>query len=317
MDLIKFILENREDARALADLLADHDELIRQMAIYVLSGKAGTKEDRAKILGDYAAEVQAKVNWTIKTAEGVWAGQYGNDQERRDKLGADYDLVMFRVNQTAAVTVTSTYTYGIDSGGKRYVLKKFPTARGAMTWYGYDQHNQGSNPYVFDGSGCGFCSFLSVIATLRGYNVLPLKYATDYLKSVTGANKCPISLMAGMKLLDHEHIEYDWIRSFSTASCYNDILTHLRRGMPVIVSLYKNNRAGKETKRYTNYAHYAVLIGVTSNGKGYLLDSGGRKPRFVDLYDLCDHVPPAGDKPDYSPAWNGWKNAGGYVKVFM
>jgi hypothetical protein len=186
-----------------------------------------------------------------------------------------------------------------------------------MTWYGYDQHNQGSNPFVFDGSGCGFCSFLAVIATLRGYNILPLKYATDNLKAVTGANKCPISLMAGMKLLVHEHIQYEWVRSFSVASAYNDILTHLRKGMPVIVSLSKDNRAGKEDKRYTRYAHYSLLIGVSANGKGYLLDSSSKRPRFVDLYDLCDHVPPAGTNPDYSPTWNGWKNAGGYVKVFM
>ena len=320
MDPVKIILENQlttDQAVSLVELLTDHEELIRQMAIYVLAGKAGTKEDRAKLLGDYAAEVQAKVNWTIKTAEAVWAGQYGNDDERREKLGADYDLVMFRVNQTAAVTVPTSYKYATDNGGKRYVLKGFPTARGAMTWYGYDQHNQGTNPFVFDGSGCGFCSALAVIATLRGYNVLPLRYATDYLKTVAGANKCPISTMAMLKLLDHEKIQYDWVRNFGTASAYNDILLHLRKGMPVMVHLFKDNRAGKEDKRYTNYAHYAVLIGVTASGKGYLLDSSGKRPRFVDLYDLCDHIPTAKDKPDWSPNWNGNKNCGGYVKVYM
>jgi hypothetical protein len=215
------------------------------------------------------------------------------------------------------VTVPAGYKYSTDNGGKRYVLKDFPTARGKMTWYGFDQHNQGSNPFVFDGSGCGFCSALAVIATLRGYNVLPLRYATDYLKTVAGANKCPISTMAMLKLLDHEKIQYDWVRNFGTASAYNDILLHLRRGMPVIVHLFKDNRAGREDKRYTNYAHYAVLIGVTASGKGYLLDSSGKRPRFVDLYDLCDHIPTAKEKPDWSPNWNGNKNCGGYVKVYM
>jgi hypothetical protein len=242
---------------------------------------------------------------------------YGTGDARKEALGADYELVMYRVNQTATVTVPAGYKYSTDNGGKRYVLRDFPTARGKMTWYGYDQHNQGSNPFVFDGSGCGFCSALAVIATLRGYNVLPLRYATDYLKTVAGANKCPISTMAMLKLLDHEKIQYDWVRNFGTASAYNDILLHLRRGMPVMVHLFKDNRAGKEDKRYTNYAHYAVLIGVTANGKGYLLDSSGKRPRFVDLYDLCDHIPTAKDKPDWSPNWNGNKNCGGYVKVYM
>ena len=320
MDHIKVILENQltaENTVGLVELLTDREELIRQMAMYVLQGKAGNSQDRAALLGIYAEDVQKKVNWVIKTAEDVWAGVYGNDQDRKDKLGKDYELVMYRVNQTAVVTVPADYKYSTDNGGKRYVLKNFPTARGKMTWYGYDQHNQGSNPFVFDGSGCGFCSALAVIATLRGYNVLPLRYATDYLKSVAGASKCPISTMAMLKLLDHEKIQYDWVRSFGTASAYNDILLHLRRGMPVIVHLFKDNRAGKEDKRYTRYAHYAVLIGVTSNGKGYLLDSSGHRPRLVDLYDLCDHVPTAKDKPDWSPTWNGNKNCGGYVKVYM
>ena len=320
MDPIKVILENQltaEDAVSLVELLTDHNALIRAMARYVLEGKAGTSAERKALLGSYAEEVQEKVNWTIKAAENVWAGMYGTGDARKEALGADYELVMFRVNQTATVTVPAGYKYSTDNGGKRYVLRDFPTARGKMTWYGYDQHNQGSNPFVFDGSGCGFCSALAVIATLRGYNVLPLRYATDYLKTVAGANKCPISTMAMLKLLDHEKIQYDWVRSFGTASAYNDILLHLRRGMPVMVHLFKDNRAGKEDKRYTNYAHYAVLIGVTATGKGYLLDSSGKRPRFVDLYDLCDHIPTAKDKPDWDPNWNGNKNCGGYVKVYM
>lgn len=320
MDKIKVILENQltaEDAVYLVEVLTDHDGLIRQMARYVLEGKAGAGDARKAFLGMYYDEVQEKVSWVVQAADDVWTGKYGNGDARKEALGADYELVMFRVNQTAIITVPPDYKYATDNGGKRYVLKDFPTARGKVTWYGFDQHHQGSNPFAFDGSGCGFCSFLAVISTLKGYDVLPLRYATDYLKSVAGASKCPISLMAGLKLLDHEHIAYDWIRSFTTASAYNDILLHLRKGMPVIVSLFKDTRAGKEDKRYTNYAHYAVLIGATSDGKGYLLDSGSKRPRLVNLYDLCDHVPTAKEKPDWSPTWNGWKNAGGYVKIYM
>lgn len=162
MDPIKIILENQltlESAADLVELLSDHDALIRQMALYVLQGKAGTSAERAALLGSYAEEVQEKVNWTIKTAEAVWAGQYGNDQERREKLGADYGLVMFRVNQTAAVTVPTSYKYATDNGGKRYVLKGFPTARGAMTWYGYDQHNQDLTRLFSTGAGAGSVHF--------------------------------------------------------------------------------------------------------------------------------------------------------------
>lgn len=63
---------------------------------------------------------------------------------------------------------------------------------------------------------------------------------------------------------------------------YKDIFEHLSKGMPVIVSLSKDNREGNEDKRYTNYAHYSLLIGVTNNGKNaYLLDSG---QNYLDIY---------------------------------
>lgn len=312
-DLIRIILENQLTAEDIASM-QNHNELIRQMARYVLEGKAGTGDARKAFLGTYYEEVQAKVTWTIKAAEAVWSGKYGNGDAREEALGDDYDLVMFRVNQTTAITIPTGIKYSTDNGGKRYVLKDFPTARGKMTWYGFDQHNQGSNPFLFDRSGCGFCSFMAVIATLRGYNIMPLRYATDFLKSVTGADKCPISIMAGMKLLDHEKIQYDWVRSFGAASAYNDILLHLRKGMPVIVSL-SADKGG--SKAYTNENHYSLLIGVTENGKGYLLDSGGRKPRYVSLYDICRYIPTAKDRPDYSSTWNGWSNAGGYLKIYM
>ena len=120
-------------------------------------------------------------------------------------------------------------------------------------------------------------------------------------------------------MLNNEGIKYIWVKgSLTTNGAYKDILDHLSKGMPVIVSLSKDNRAGKEDKRYTNYAHYSLLIGVTSDGKkGYLLDSGAKLPRYIDLLDLCDHIPATKNSPDYKPIWNGWTNAGGYVKVEM
>ena len=162
-------------------------------------------------------------------------------------------------------------------------------------------------------------SFYGVISTIKGYKDMPIKYADKKLKSVTGGVKCPISMWAGCKLLHSEGIKFKWVKgSLTTNGVYKDILDHLSKGMPVIVSLSKDNRAGKEDKKYTNYAHYSLLIGVTSDKKkGYLLDSGGRLPRYIDLKDLCDHIPATKNSPDYNPIWNGWTNAGGYVKVQM
>ena len=301
--------------------LLSGENLIRFMAIYVSGGKVGKGDERKTILGTYYDEVQEKVDWAYKTAQDVWKGMYPNGEaNRKAAFGADYELVQFWVNKLVpGIYVPTNLSYTKDNSGKRYLVKDVPTAKGKITWKGYNQHSQGSNPYVFDGSGCGFMSFYSVISTIKGYNDMPIRYAEKRLKTVTGADKCPISIWAGCKLLLSEGIKFQWIKgSLTTNRAYKDILDHLSKGKPVIVSLFKDNRAGKEDKRYTNYAHYSLLIGVTSDGKkGYLLDSGGKLPRYIDLEDLCDHIPGTKNNPDYDPNWNGWSNAGGYVKVEM
>ena len=286
----------------ISKLLSDKN-LIRFMAMYVSGGKLDKEDERKVLLGTYYDEVQEKVNWAYKIAQDVWKGMYPNGEEnRKAAFGADYDLVQFWVNQlVSAIYVPTNLSYSKDNSGKRYLVKNVPTAKGKITWKGYNQHSQGDNPYVFDGSGCGFMSFYGVISTLKGFNDMPIKYADKKLNSITGATKCPISIWAGCKLLDSEGIKYKWVKgTLTTNGVYKDILDHLSKGMPVIVSLYKDNRAGKEDKRYTNYAHYSLLIGVTSDGKkGYLLDSGAKLPRYIDLMDLCDHIPGTNNNSGY------------------
>ena len=313
--------ENWEKIQSGVSNLLSGENLITFMAMYASGGKVNKGDERKALLGAYYDEVQSKVDWAYETAQDVWKGMYPSGGENRKAIfGADYELIQFWVNKLIpSIYVPTSLSCIKDNSGKRYLVKNVPTAKGKITWKGYNQHSQGSNPYSFDGSGCGFMSFYSVISTIKGYNEMPIKYADMKLNAITGAKKCPISIWAGCKLLNSEGIKFKWVKgSLTTNGVYKDILDHLSKGMPVIVSLYKDNRAGKEDKRYTNYAHYSLLIGVTSDGKkGYLLDSGGKLPRYIDLKDLCDHIPGTKNNPTYDSNWNGWVNAGGYVKVEM
>jgi hypothetical protein len=58
-----------------------------------------------------------------------------------------------------------------------------------------------------------------------------------------------------------------------------------------------------------------------SDGKrAFLLDSSGdpaRGPRWVNLKDICDHVPTAKAGGTFKKTWDGWSNDGGVVFVFM
>lgn len=339
--VISYILDNQiqsetwnEVHEEVNSLMNDHDQLIRDISQYVLDNKAGGGEARRAIVGVYYDEVQKYVTWVINTADEVWAGKWGNgDEARLQKFvdagysAADYAMVKARVNATkdqhTKIYVPDGLKWTKDMGGKRYLLPNVPTKKGVITWKGYPQGAQGDNPYVFSGSGCGFMSFYAAISTIKGYNMTPLEYANKNLKAA-GGTKCPISTAVGQHLLDREGIKYKRVKSFDTDGLVKILREHLATGCPAVVALTRCNRAGVNHKgRYAGSEHYALLIGVSADGKkAYLMDSSkdpARCPRYVDLWDICDHIPTAKEKEDLSPQglWNGWSNCGGVVLIDM
>lgn len=306
-------------------LLSNHDELIRQLARYVLEGKAGNDKVREAAIGSFYNEVQDKVTWTVRTAEEVWANVYGTGEARRAALGADFDLVMFRVNQTRAkhekIFISPNLKAKTDMNGKRYVVSGVSTSKGTVNFIGYPQGAQGANKYNIKGSGCGASAIVGAIATAKGYTTTLVDYLDNNLTAV-GGTVCPISTAIAEKLLDREAISYKRVKSFTTDSLTEILRKHLWTGNPVFVSLRRYSRSGADHKgRYAGAEHYALLIGCTEDGKkGYLLDSSrdtNRPPRYVDLHDLADHVPTAREKETYSPIWNGWSNCGGVLLITM
>ena len=171
--------------------------------MYVSDGKIGKGDELKTILGTFYDEVQNKVNWAYETAQNVWKGKYPNgESNRRVVFGADYALIQFWENQLVpSIFVPTNLSKTIDNSGKRYLIKNVPTTKGKITWKWYNQHNQGHNPFVFDGSGCGFMSFYSVISTIKEYDDMPMEYANKKLRKVTGGEKCPTNIWAGCNYL--------------------------------------------------------------------------------------------------------------------
>lgn len=317
MDLIEFILKNQIVAEDWVDisesmplLLGNHANLIRLMAQYVLDGKAGTGDSRKALLGLYYDEVQAKVSWVIQAALDVWDGKYGNGDERKTKLGPDYSLVMARVNAMATQYLPDKLSITKKNG--RYTLPGIPTARGVKVYRGFDQHDQDGDSYKIDGSGCGLCSPLGVFATFADDRVTPVDFCRTRLKTVTGQTVCPVGISNQIKILSSVGIGSTWVKK--TEDAYEDIRKHLLTGRPVIVSLSCRNKAGTRTNRYTNSGHYSLLIGMRKDGKAYLLDSSAREPRWVDLKDICQHIPNYDADGSTKQTWV-WAGQGGYLKV--
>jgi hypothetical protein len=329
-DLIKFILENQltaEDWKEISVLMEDQDKLIRQITMLVMQDKYGKGEERRAALGAYYDAVQSKIKQVYETAEAVWRGDYGNgDDHRRELIGPDYDLVKYRVKETRAehgeLTVKeSEISVTRDQGGRRYVLPAVPTALGIRDYHGYKQTAQGDNPYNFSGSGCGISSAYACVSTKKGYDMSLREWADKNLAAV-GGTICPISTAIMERLLAREGMRYTRLRNFTTDSLTASVKAHLKTGNPVILALTRCNRAGVSHKgRYANSEHYAVLTHMNADGKrAFLLDSSGdpnRGPRWVDLHDICDHVPTAKAKETFKEIWNGWSNCGGVLLVYM
>ena len=332
MDILKFIVDNQlteetwvEILPDITSLLADHEKLIRDLALWTSKGNAGNGEARLACLGIYADEVQNKINWAYGMAKDVWAGKYGSGDTRKALLGDDYDLIQYWVTQTRPRTyIVGMPKVGMDQNGKRYFVRDFPTSKGSRTIYSFPQTRQGANPYNFAGSGCGLSAVGSAIYSIKGYNDMTLRQYADKNLSEVGGTKCPISTAIMERLLKREGITYKRVKSFDTDRLADIVRGHLSSGNPVILSLTRCNRKGENHKgRYANSEHYAILWGVTEDGKkAFLFDSSGdpnRGPRMVDLWDICDHVPEAREREDLDPRglWNGWSNCGGVLLINM
>lgn len=307
--------------------MKDRGALIRDLAMQTMRGAYGKGDLRRAALGGYYDDVQKKITEVYKIAEDVWSGMYGNgDEHRRELIGPDYDLVKYRVKETRAehgelTAKDNEISVTLDLTKKRYVLPAVPTALGTRFYYGYKQTAQGDNPYNFSGSGCGISSAYACVSTIKDYKMTLREWADKNLKEV-GGTKCPISTAVMERLLAREGIRYSRLRNFTTDSLTASVKAHLKTGNPVILALTRCNRAGVNHKgRYANSEHYAVLTHMNADGKrAFLLDSSGdpnRGPRWVDLRDVCDHVPTAEAKETFKATWDGWSKDGGVVFVFM
>lgn len=65
----------------------------------VLLGKYGVGEERKKKLGSDYEAVQDRINEVLTLTDAVLRGDYGVGEERKKKLGSDYDIVQWNINR--------------------------------------------------------------------------------------------------------------------------------------------------------------------------------------------------------------------------
>lgn len=89
---------------------------VEQAARDVISGAYGDDGERKSKLGIYYDVVQARVNYLYDLAAACKRGDYGNGDERKNKLGADYEAVQTIINASYESQSVSYRTYTVQAG---------------------------------------------------------------------------------------------------------------------------------------------------------------------------------------------------------
>lgn len=89
---------------------------VEQAARDVVAGTYGDDGERRNQLGSNYDAVQARVNYLYDVADDCKRGEYGNGDERKSKLGADYDAVQAIINSSYESQSVSYRTYTVQAG---------------------------------------------------------------------------------------------------------------------------------------------------------------------------------------------------------
>lgn len=164
-----------------------------------------------------------------------------------------------------------------------------------FTWWA--QHSQ----YIYkddkkiNGSGCASCATLAAANAFgsKYTGLSPYDFRHKHQKAVIGNMDMPWNCQACRQVLEAAGLKTDYHHQTSAKVTYKLIKEHLLRGMPVVTWVWHKDVDGHSDKRYTNYAHVILLVGVTEDDKAVILDSGSHGPlRIMDLMDVCRHCLP-------------------------
>lgn len=184
------------------------------------------------------------------------------------------------------------------------------------------------------GSGCGVCSLLTATApyvdkfkgmTPKGfYNGILAKKELGEI-SRTGS----IGFGGMTKLLKkYSDVTTKVVQTYKYTDAVEDIRKHLYTGQPVIITVRSQNfnNNNKTDKKYTSWAHFIALLGMTEDGKVIVADSslhnwslgGSGQIRFKlgDLTDIVNHTQSI-SKPSSPSNYYTHSGSNGYMKIYI
>ena len=125
----------------------------------------------------------------------------------------------------------------------------------------------------------------------------------------------PLSLYGVSLLLDHYQVDHTYVRTFEDQEAVQEITSHLKKGLPVIVLYSSVNRNEKKHKGSTGY-HTITFLGLTQEDELIIGEPGGSgRIRFSTVEDMIPYLFPCKDTQSTACYFSGRKKSGGYILV--
>lgn len=244
------------------------------------------------------------------------------------------DVKSIKIEDSGIITTKRSSIPKSNRGDKYSAM--INTVKGPTKFTAFRQGSFGSDTAGkwLSGSGCGVCSFLTAAAPFcdKFKNMTPKEFYNQIMaKKELGeiSNSGSIGYGGMTKLLKkYGDIKTEVVQTYKYADAVKDIRTHLYSGRPVVITVRSQNFGSKKQtdKKYTNWAHFIALLGMTEDGKVIVADSalhnwsldGSNQVRFKigDLTDIVNHT-----KSITSPKspTNYYTDSGsnGYMKIML
>lgn len=243
--------------------------------------------------------------------------------------GAFSDIVTLNIKKSSLIT-TARKNIPKKNNGSVYSVN-INTINGIKSHKCWSQGSFGIN--WLKGSGCGVCAFLAAVGPLfKKYNGMTPKtfYKNILEKGKFGEIYKGGSIGYGMMktLVEEEGGRCVVMQNYTVKNAVEDIKKHLLTGQPVVITVrsqaFKGNN--KNDKKYTSYAHYIALLGMTEDGYVIAADSskhlwsidGVGQVRFKIgvLKDIVEHTKTFSD-PSPISTWYSNSGSNGYIKIFV
>ena len=127
----------------------------------------------------------------------------------------------------------------------------------------------------------------------------------------------PITLYGMTKVFEEYGINHKYVYDFNTSTAVKEIAHNLQKGNPVIICVRSS-----PDKKWTEYAHIMLLIGLTDDGRAIICDSMNRswsatdqRIKYEKVDELVKYMKSTKKKPT-DLYWSTGSGKDGYILVY-